>query len=46
MLGYDVKKFNVKESKDLAQQLGKAFRSYGKKVGLPGFALDAIYAGE
>lgn len=46
MLGYDVKKFNVRDSKELAGQLGKAFRSYGKKVGLPDFALNAIYAGK
>jgi len=46
MLGYDVKKFNVQDSKELAGQLGKAFRSYGKRVGLPDFALNAIYAGK
>lgn len=45
-LGYDVKKFNIRDSKELAKQLGKAFRSYGEKVGLPGFALNAIYVGE
>ena len=45
-LGYDVKKFNIRDSKELAEQLGKAFRSYGERVGLPGFALNAIYVGE
>ena len=45
-LGYDVKKFNIRDSKGLAKQLGKAFRSYGERVGLPGFALNAIYVGE
>ncbi|GAG37994.1 unnamed protein product, partial [marine sediment metagenome] len=46
MLGYDVKKFNIRDSKEVAEQLGKAFRSYGKRVGLPDFALNAIYAGK
>lgn len=46
MLGYDVKKFNIRDSKEVAEQLGKAFRIYGKRVGLPDFALNAIYAGK
>jgi len=45
LLGYDVKEFDVRDSAKLAGQLGKAFRAYGEKAGLPNFALKAIYAG-
>jgi hypothetical protein len=45
LLGYDVKRFNIRDSYEVAIELGRAFRSYGAKVGLPDFALDAIYTG-
>lgn len=45
ILGYDVKSFRVEDSKLMAIDLGKAFRRYGELVGLPDFALNAIYMG-
>ena len=44
VLGHDVKRFNVRDSQRVARELGRAFRSYGERVGLPDQALNAIYA--
>ncbi len=43
LLGHDVKRFNVRDSLRVASELGRAFRSYGERVGLPDRALNAIY---
>ncbi|UCD53865.1 MAG: hypothetical protein JSU76_02875 [Dehalococcoidia bacterium] len=43
LLGHDVKRFNVRDSHRVAGELGRAFRSYGERVGLPDRALNAIY---
>ena len=43
MLGYDVKRFNVRDSHMVAGELGRAFRSYAEGIGLPDDVLNAIY---
>ena len=45
VLSFDVDRFNVRESEEVAVELGRAFKAYASKAGLPKFALDAIYAG-
>ena len=45
MLGYDVKRFNVRDSQMVAGELGRAFRSYAEGIRLPDGVLNAIYAG-
>ena len=36
----------IRDSERVAKELGKAFRRYGTKVGLPDWALKSIYTGE
>ena len=45
VLGYDVKRFNVRDSQMVAAELGRAFRSYAEGIGLPDSVLNAIYTG-
>lgn len=44
-LGYDCRPFKPHESEKRARELGACFKAFGKKWGLPDFALKAIWSG-
>lgn len=46
ILNFEVREFSIRDTEEVASALGRSFRSYGERIGLPDFALDAIYTGK